>query len=325
MRLKNKVAIVTGSGQGIGRAEALLFAKEGASVIVNDIGHTPDGASTADLVAAEIRDTGGQAISTTDSVSTMEGARRIVAAAIDAYGRLDILVNNAGGRGANTISRMTEAQWDTVLDSHLKGSFAMIKFASEHFKRQHAGAIVNTGSYSGLGHPFNSGYAAAKEGLAGLTRTVARELGRFGVRCNLLRPMAVGTRDAWYREFWPKTHPLREALGRYWVGDRWSEERSDYSSPGVHDAQSNRVPEMTPSQVAPMTVWLCTDAAAHVNGRCFGVRGERIELFSEPEVIRTVTRTKGWDLDSIDSEASRILTSDMVDNFAVDVSLPELD
>ena len=183
-RLAGKVTIVTGSGRGIGRCEALLMAQQGAKVVVSDIGSDSEGGSTAANVADEIRAAGGEAVATTDSVVTMEGARRTVETAVQSFGRLDILVNNAGLRGGNPIDKLTEEEWDRVVDSHLKSSFAMIKFAVPVFKRQGGGVIVNTGSEAGLGMIFNAAYSSAKEGIAGLTRTVAREQGRFGIRCN---------------------------------------------------------------------------------------------------------------------------------------------
>ncbi len=143
-RLAGKVAIITGSGRGIGRCEALLMAQQGAQVVVSDIGTDGEGASTAGKVAAEIRAAGGEAVSVTDSVATIAGAQRTVEQALQSYGRLDILVNNAGLRAGNPIDKLTEEQWGLVLDSHLKASFAMIKFAVPVFKRQGGGVIVNT-------------------------------------------------------------------------------------------------------------------------------------------------------------------------------------
>jgi 3-oxoacyl-[acyl-carrier protein] reductase len=304
-RLAGKVAIITGSGRGIGRCEALLMAQQGAKVVVSDIGTDGEGASTAGKVAAEIRAAGGEAASLTDSVSTMEGARRTVEQAVQSYGRLDILVNNAGLRAGNPIDKLTEEQWDLIADSHLKASFAMIKFAVPVFKRQGGGVIVNTGSEAGLGMIFNSAYAAAKEGIAGLTRSVAREQGRFGIRCNMIRPRAtVNTGGgAWGQEVFAKWLPMARALGRYWIGDRGL---SGFKSP-AH-----------PEQVAELVVWLCTDAAANVNGRSFYVAGEEVGLWSEPELIRSLARPGGWDLDSLDSFAREAMTADLTNPFLIE-------
>ncbi len=304
-RLAGKVAIITGSGRGIGRCEALLMAQQGAKVVVSDIGTDSEGASTAGKVAAEIRAAGGEAVPLTDSVSTMEGARRTVEQAVQSYGRLDILVNNAGLRAGNPIDKLTEEQWDLIADSHLKASFAMIKFAVPVFKRQGGGIIVNTGSEAGLGMIFNSAYAAAKEGIAGLTRSVAREQGRFGIRCNMIRPRAnVNTGGgAWGREVFAKWTPMVKALGRYWIGDR--------GMSGLNRAAH-------PEQVAELVVWLCTDAAANVNGRSFYVAGEEVGLWSEPELIRSLARPGGWDLDSLDAFARDAMTADLTNPFLIE-------
>jgi len=304
-RLAGKVAIITGSGRGIGRCEALLMAQQGAKVVVSDIGTDVEGASTAGKVADEIRAAGGEAVPLTDSVATMEGARRTVEQAIQSYGRLDILVNNAGLRAGNPIDKLTEEQWDLITDSHLKASFAMSKFAVPVFKRQGGGVIVNTGSEAGLGMIFNSAYAAAKEGIAGLTRSVAREQGRFGIRCNMIRPRAnVNTGGGeWGKQVFAKWMPMVKALGRYWMGDR-----------GL--SALNRAAH--PEQVAELVVWLCTDAAANVNGRSFFVAGEEVGLWSEPELIRSLARPGGWDLDSLDAFARDAMTADLTNPFLIE-------
>src|SRR5215510_2073624 len=304
-RLAGKVAIITGNSRRIGRCEALLMAQQGAQVVVSDIGTDSEGASTAGKVAAEIRTAGGEAVPLTDSVATMEGARRTVEQAIHSYGRLDILVNNAGLRAGNPVDKLTEEQWDLIADSHLKASFAMIKFAVPVFKRQGGGIIVNTGSEAGLGMIFNSAYAAAKEGIAGLTRSVAREQGRFGIRCNMIRPRAtVNTGGgAWGREVFAKWTPMVKALGRYWIGDR---------------GQSGFTRAAHPEQVAELVVWLCTDAAANVNGRSFYVAGEEVGLWSEPELIRSLVRPGGWDLDSLDMFARDTMIGDLTNPFLIE-------
>jgi NAD(P)-dependent dehydrogenase (short-subunit alcohol dehydrogenase family) len=283
----------------------LLMAQQGARVVVSDIGTDVQGASTAGKVAAEIRAAGGEAVSLTDSVATMEGAWCTVEQAIQSYGRLDILVNNAGLRAGNPIDKLTEEQWDLIADSHLKASFAMIKFAVPVFKRHGGGVIVNTGSEAGLGMIFNSAYAAAKEGIAGLTRSVAREQGRFGIRCNMIRPRAnVNTGGGeWGKQVFAKWLPMARALGRYWIGDR--------GLSGLNRAAH-------PEQVAELVVWLCTDAAANVNGRSFFVAGEEVGLWSEPELIRSLARPGGWDLDSLDSFARDAMTADLTNPFLIE-------
>ena len=304
-RLASKVAIITGSGRGIGRCEALLMAQQGAKVVVSDIGTDTDGASTAEKVAKESRAAGGDAVSSIDTVSTLEGARRTVETALQSYGRLDILVNNAGLRAGNPVDKLTEEQWNLVLDSHLKASFAMTKFAVPMFKRQGSGVIINTGSEAGLGMIFNSAYAAAKEGIAGLTRSIAREQGRFGIRCNMIRPRAtVNTGGgAWGKEVFAKWLPMVKALGPYWIGDR-----------GLIGFNRPALPE----QVAELVVWLCTDAALNVNGRSFYVAGEEVGLWSEPELSRSLSRPGGWDLDSLDAFASDAMIGDLTNSFQIE-------
>src|SRR6478736_5579366 len=187
-RLDGRVAIVTGAGGGIGREHALLFAREGASVVVNDIG-ARTGADAAAVVQA-IEAVGGRAVASTAS-ATWDGAADVVAAAVDAFGRVDIVVNNATAGTNDDLWRFTEQEWDRTLAVNLKGYMAMIREATPHMARQGGGAIVNTSSSSGFGHPSHVAYAAAKEGVVGLTRTAARELGRFGSRCNAIRPVAI--------------------------------------------------------------------------------------------------------------------------------------
>ncbi len=304
-RLAGKVAIITGSGRGIGRCEALLMAQQGAKVVVSDIGVDADGMNRAEKVAEEIRASSGEAVSFTDNVAALEGANRAVETALQSYGRLDLLVNNAGLRAGNPVDKLTEEQWNLVLDSHLKSSFAMTKFAVPVFKRQGGGVIVNTGSEAGLGMIFNSAYAAAKEGIAGLTRSVAREQGRFGIRCNMIRPRAtVNTGGgAWGQEVFAKWLPMARALGRYWIGDRG---QVGFNRP-AH-----------PEQVAELVVWLCTDAAVNVNGRSFYVAGEEVGLWSEPELIRSLARPGGWDLDSLDTFGRDTMIGDLTNPFLID-------
>ncbi len=300
-RLAGKVAIVSGSGRGIGRCEAMLLADQGAKVVVNDIGKDADGKRRADKVVAEIRAAGGEAIASTDSISTLEGANRTVQTAVNSFGGLDILVNNAGLRAPTAIDELTEEQWNLVIDSHLKGTYALIKFAVPVFRNQRSGVIINTGSESGLGHPFNSAYAAAKEGIAGLTRSLARELGRFGIRCNMIRPRAATPGGPEFMEMYQKWMPIARALGPYWLGER------------AHV----RTGEMNPERVAALVVWLCTDAAVNVNGRGFYVAGEEVGLWSEPELLRCMTRPGGWNLDTLDESGPESLIIDLTNKFLI--------
>jgi 3-oxoacyl-[acyl-carrier protein] reductase len=300
-RLTGKVAIVSGSGRGIGRCEAMLLAEQGAKVVINDIGKDPGGKRRADKVVKEIQGARGEAIASTDSISTLEGAYRTVELAVKTFGGLDILVNNAGLRAAYPIDEMTEEQWNLVLDSHLKGTYALIKYAVPVFKSQRSGVVINTGSESGLGHPFNSAYAAAKEGIAGLTRSLARELARFGIRCNMIRPRAATPGGPEFMEMYQKWMPLAQALGPYWLGERGT------VSSG----------EMKPERVAALVVWLCTDAARNVNGRSFYVAGDEVGLWSEPHLERSMIRPGGWDLDSLDQTGPESLIFDLTNKFVI--------
>ncbi|MCB0996913.1 MAG: SDR family NAD(P)-dependent oxidoreductase [Acidimicrobiales bacterium] len=305
-RLDGKVAIVTGAGGGIGREHALLLAKEGAQVVVNDIG-LRTGADAASVVA-EITAAGGTAVADTNS-ATWEGAADVVAHAVDEFGRLDIVVNNATAGATNDLWKFTEAQWDLTVNVNYKGYFAMIREAAPHLCRQGSGAIVNTSSGSGFGHPAMIAYASAKEGVVGVTRTVARELGRFGVRCNAIRPFATGVSTAEYAQ---KTGPWMRVM-QLTMGPE----------PGVESPPNFDPTQFPPSKIAPLVVWLCTDAAAHVNGRTFEVGGDNISLLSEPSPTVTIHQSGGWDLDALDDAGRSVLTNGLRNPYTLD-SFPEL-
>jgi NAD(P)-dependent dehydrogenase (short-subunit alcohol dehydrogenase family) len=304
-RLLGKIAIVTGSGRGIGRSEALMLAREGARIVVSDFGADGDGRDTAEIVAEEIRQSGGEAIPMTEELTVPAGAKRIIEAAGDTYGGLDIIVNNAGLRGGNPVHKLAEEQWDMVLASHLKASFLMIKHGVPLLRRRGGGVIINTGSEAGLGMVFNPAYAAAKEGLAGLTRSVAREQGRCNIRCNLIRPRATagntGGGDWCQKNLAGTWRPLLQSLGRYWIGERGSS-RWEKSAP--------------PDSVAAFVTWLCTPAASNINGRDFYIGGDELALISPPEFVSTVFREEGWTIDALDDLAP-LLTGGMVDHFRV--------
>ena len=309
-RLAGKVAIVTGSGRGIGRAEAILLASEGARVVVNDVfiekRGEPGAENVADQVVKEIRETGGDAVASTASVISMEGAQQIVNTALNEFGLLDILINNAGNVRPGEIYNMPESDWDRVIQVHLKGAFTLTRHASPILCKQGDGVIINTASESGLGHAGMANYSAAKEGIVGLTRAVARELGRFGVRCNAIRPRALTRSVQAFTGQVSRWRPLEKALGKYSLGDRG-------------DIPTNGGPE----HVAPLVVWLCTDAARHVNGRTFFVSGDEIGLFSEPEVVCNLIHPGGWDLDSLDSYARERLIGNLNNDFLLE-AYPEL-
>ncbi|MFN7950213.1 MAG: SDR family oxidoreductase [bacterium] len=269
--LEGKVGIVTGAGRGIGREIARMMAREGAAVVVNDVGAAADGSSTgerpADEVVAAITKERGQAVANFDSVASWDGAHAMVAQAVDRFGRLDFVVNNAGILRDVIFHKMTEADWDAVIAVHLKGTFNVSRAAAERFRAQGGGAIVNFTSTSGLiGNYGQSNYAAAKLGIVGLTRSIALDMARFQVRCNAVAPFA------WTR----LTATIPE---------------------GRTDAEKRRVEnlkKMKPEQIAPLVVFLASDAAQEVNGQIFCVRGGEIVLFSVPRPIRAIHKEGGW-------------------------------
>ena len=285
-RLAGKVAIVTGAGRGIGRGEALLLAAEGAAVVVNDFGGSAAGEggsqSPADEVVAEIEQKGGRAVANYANVATMEGGESMVKQALDSFGRLDVLVNNAGILRDRMIFNMTEAEWDAVIAVHLKGHFTATRSAAAIFRQQRSGRIINTSSESGLGNMGQANYSAAKEGIVGLTRTLARDLGRYGVTANAIRPRAA-TRLTMSPE-------MEEAARRS-------------AAAGVQRDADGPIAQMAtlkPEYVAPLVAYLATDEAAYINGRNFIVGGSQISLMSEPHEERTIFSPHGfWTLDEL--------------------------
>ena len=274
-RLQGKVAIVTGAGRGIGRGEALALASEGAKVVVNDLGGARDGTgastSPADEVVAEIKKLGGEAVANHDSVTTLQGAENIVKTAMDSFGKVDILVNNAGILRDRMVFNMSEEDWDLVLKVHLFGHFYTIRAVSPFFRQQRYGRIINTSSIAGLYATTygQANYGAAKEGIVGLTRKVARDMGRYGVTCNCIRPTA-GTRLT-----------LSEEMKKARTED------------------IAKLEQIKPEDIAPLVVWLASDDAANVNGRVFYVQTGRIGLYSEPVMEKQLVKAGGWTIDEL--------------------------
>ena len=270
---------MTGSGRGIGRGEALALASEGARIVVNDLGGAPDGSGTstspADEVVAEIRKMGGEAVPNYDSVTTWASTERIVKTAVAAFGRLDILVNNAGILRDRMVFNMTEDEWDQVIKVHLYGHFYMIRHACNVFRRQRWGRIINTSSVAGLGKSIGqANYAAAKEGIVGLTRMVARDVARLGITCNAIRPNA-GTRLT-----------LSDELKAAWT-------RSGMEQAVKHMEQ------LKPEDIGPLVAWLASDEAANVNGRVFYVQTGKISLYSESVEEKTITADGPWTVEDV--------------------------
>jgi NAD(P)-dependent dehydrogenase (short-subunit alcohol dehydrogenase family) len=286
-RLEGRTAVVTGGGRGIGRGVAFLLAEEGANVVVNDYGVNVDGtkpdSGPAAEVADEIRAKGGKAVPNFDTVATMEGGEALIQTALDNYGRVDILINVAGILRDRMIFNMSEQEWDDVIAVHLKGHFATTKPASIVMRQQRYGRIINFSSISGLGGlPGQANYGAAKAGIAGFTRVVARDLGRYGVTCNAIAPGAATRMTA--------TVPANTAQLRARAG----------TAPVVQQPRQSSVPPMRePEYVAPMTVFLATDAAWNINGKIFYVAGGRISLAHEEAAYRQIQKNGMWTIDEL--------------------------
>jgi NAD(P)-dependent dehydrogenase (short-subunit alcohol dehydrogenase family) len=268
--LDGRVAVVTGAGRGIGREIALLMASSGARVVVNDLGGREDGTggsdAAADEVVAAIRAAGGEAAASVESVASMAGGQRIVETALDAFGRVDIVVNNAGILRDRMIFNMTEEEWDAVIGVHLKGTFALTRAAAPRLREQRWGRIVNMTSTSGLiGNVGQANYAAAKMGIVGLTRVTALDLARYQVTANCISPFA------WTRLIGtiPTETPTQQA-------------------------RVAKLEKMSPRDIAPLAVFLASEAAAGVSGQVFGVRGKEIFVFSQPRPVRAVHDGGGW-------------------------------
>lgn len=273
--LEGKVAIVTGAGQGVGRAIAEGLAKAGASVIVNDVGVTLTGetenASAAEEAAAAIRDAGGQAAASRDSVTEWASAQRIVQTALDSFGRIDIVVNNAGILRDAIFHRMEPDDWRAVIDVHLHGSFNISRAAATHFRQQQSGSYIHMTSTAGLiGNFGQANYMAAKLGIVGLSRAIAMDMQRAHVRSNCIAPFA------------------------------WS--RMVSSIPTETEADKIRVAklkQMTPDKIAPLVTFLGSDAAENISGQIFAVRNNEIFLMSQPRPVRALHRGEGWTPEAI--------------------------
>jgi NAD(P)-dependent dehydrogenase (short-subunit alcohol dehydrogenase family) len=274
--LGGKSVIVTGAGGGIGRDFALAMAAAGAKVLVNDIGASVKGegkdAGPAQKVAAEI---GPNAVANTDSVADWESANRIVKAAIDAFGRIDAVVNNAGILRDRFFFNMSVEEWKAVIDVHLNGSFYVARAAAPYFKSQNSGAYVHMTSTSGLvGNLGQANYSAAKLGIAALSKSIALDMARYNVRSNCIAPFA------------------------------WS--RMIGSIPTETDDQKARVEKlksMETAKIAPLAVYLVSDAASDVTGQIFAVRANEIFLMSQSRPVRSVHRAEGWTPETIASQA----------------------
>jgi len=286
MMLRDKVAVVTGAGGGIGRQIALAMAAAGAKVIVNDTGASLSGkgersGTPGEETKALIEAAGGAAAVNTDSVATWDTARQIVQSALDHFGRIDIVVNNAGILRDQIFHKMSPEDWLSVIDVHLNGSFFVSRAAAEHFRAQGAGAYVHMTSSSGLiGNFGQANYSAAKLGIAALSKSIALDMQLFGVRSNCITPFA------------------------------WS--RMTDTIPTDTPAQQARVEKlkrMTPEKNAPLAVFLASDRAKDISGQIFGSRGNELILFSQPRPVRIVHNAEGWTPEAIAEHAMPALRS----------------
>jgi NAD(P)-dependent dehydrogenase (short-subunit alcohol dehydrogenase family) len=256
--LEGKVAVITGAGSGLGRAHALGMAAQGAKVVVNDIGTSFNGEGVsnnpADVVVSTIKQNGGEAAANYDSVATEEGAKNIIKTAIDKFSRLDILVNNAGIVRGSSIYKIDPSDWDQMIKVHLYGTFYCTREAVPYLIEQKNGRIINTSSHNGLGMKGGVAYSAAKEGITGFTRAVARDMAEFGVTCNVIRPIAA------------------------WRGAPFK----------IKEFEDNR-----PADVAVLVVYLASEAAGHINGCVFEVYNGHVGMFEEPPPVKGVVYKEG--------------------------------
>jgi len=293
--LDGKVAIVTGSGRGIGAGVAKALASEGAKVIVNDIGAALDGEglsnTPAEQVVDEIKSSGGEAVPNYTDISTMEGGESVVQTAVDTYGQLDIVVTVAGILRDRMIFNMTEEEWDDVVRVHLKGTFTVCKHAAILYRQQRSGRIVTFASESGLfGNTGQGNYAAAKSGIAGFTKVAAKDLGRYGVTANSICPRA-NTR---------MTQSVPDAA-RQLRADRPQDREETPQELAMH-----------PEDIGPFVAYLSSDQAASINGQTFLVYDGVITKLSLPRRIRTIFKQGRWTTEELLEMVPQNLTQGLV-------------
>jgi NAD(P)-dependent dehydrogenase (short-subunit alcohol dehydrogenase family) len=287
--LDGRVAVVTGAGRGIGREHALLFAAEGAKVVVNDLGGAVDGSggdgSPAEQVAAEITAQGGEAVANHDDITSWDGGKALVDAAVEAFGDLHVLVNNAGILRDRVLINMTEEEWDSVIHVHLKGHFVPTRHAAAYWREQSkAGkevraSVINTSSTSGLlGNPGQTNYGAAKAGIAAFTVICAQELSRYGVRVNAIAP-AARTRMT---ESTPGLSDIVKAPGDESQFDTWD-----------------------PANISPLVGYLATEDCP-ATGRVFFVQGGTIRNFANWSMTDTLEKSARWTVAELQSEMSKL-------------------
>jgi NAD(P)-dependent dehydrogenase (short-subunit alcohol dehydrogenase family) len=275
--LQGRVAVITGAGNGLGRAHAIGFAEQGARVVVNDLGTSHDGHGAshreADTVVEQIRNAGGMAVANYASVTEEDGAKSIIQQAVDEFGRIDILVNNAGIIRHQDIDAIKTDDWNLTIKTHLYGMMYCTRAATAYMKKQNFGRILCTSSHIGLGFPGQASYSTVKEGIVGFARTVAREMARYGTTCNILRPIAV------WRGPGPKIkNPIYEAN--------------------------------QPEDVAALATYLVSEAADHINGCIFEVFHGHVGIFVEPAPVEKVIKKDGsWSAEELAREIPAKLTT----------------
>ena len=272
--LNNKVAIITGAGRGIGMETALLFAKEGAKVVVNDLGANPDGSGheiIADEVVAEIKTQGGDAVANYDSVDSYEGGMNIFNTAMDAFGAVDIVINNAGILRDKTLFNMEESDWDAIMAVHLKGHFNCTQPFVRYIRETNRlnCRIINMSSVSGLiGNFGQTNYGAAKAGIAGFSRSLSMEMAKYKCTVNTISPGAA-TR---------LTIDLMKAAGRDVDPDDWRQ---------------------GPQQIAPIIAWICSDEASEITNQIFHVSSGTVGIMQQPAVIKSFQSDELWSMDQL--------------------------
>jgi NAD(P)-dependent dehydrogenase (short-subunit alcohol dehydrogenase family) len=281
MLLEGKVAAVTGGGSGIGREISKLMAAEGARVVVNDLGTAVDGVgqsrSAADQTVEMIKQAGGEATPNYDSIATPEGGQNVIQTAVNAYGKIDILVHVAGILRDRMIFNMSIEEWDAVINVHLRGAFCVVKPACVLMRAQKSGCIINFSSISAAGNSGQANYSAAKAGILGLTRTVARDMAKYGVRANAI---------------WPGANTRMTAT----VPESARQIRAER---GIGQTAPMPPTERKPEHVASVVAFLASDMAQDITGWTVGISGDRLSLIEDPRPVKTVFCPGGWTLDKV--------------------------